>query len=51
MGGALVQVFRELGRHRDYHYVARGLEPRIEQAGGPIVDLRPLEDDVPDPRP
>ena len=46
---SLVCVFRELGRHRDYHYVTRGLEPRIEQAGGPIVDIRPLEDDVRDP--
>jgi len=46
---SLVQVFRELGRHRDYHYVTRGLEPRIEQAGGPMVDLSQLEDDVPDP--
>ena len=45
----LIQVFRELGRHRDCHYVAGGLEPRVEQGGGPSVDLRPLEDDVPDP--
>lgn len=46
---SLVHVFRELGRHRDYHYVTRGLEPRIEQAGGPVVDIRQLEDDVQDP--
>ena len=46
---ALVHVFRELGRHRDHHYVTSRLEPRIEQAGGPIVDIRKLGDDVPDP--
>ncbi|NPC54447.1 CYTH and CHAD domain-containing protein [Caenimonas soli] len=46
---SLVHVFRELGRHRDHHYVAGSLEPLIEQAGGPIVDLRQLGDDVPDP--
>ena len=45
----LVQVFRELGRHRDHHHVARSLEPMIEQAGGPVIDMRQLEADVPDP--
>jgi CHAD domain-containing protein len=46
---ALVDVFRELGRHRDYHHVTRGIEPRIEQGGGPPLDIRQLGEDVPDP--
>jgi triphosphatase len=45
----LVELFRSLGRHRDQHHLASSIEPRIEAAGGPVLDLASLDADVPDP--
>jgi triphosphatase len=47
--GPLVDVFRTLGRHRDQGHLARSVEPQIEGAGGPPVDLAKLAAEVPDP--
>lgn len=45
----MVDVFRGLGRHRDQRLVALGLEPVIEQAGGPLVSVEGATGEVPDP--
>jgi triphosphatase len=45
----LIAVFRALGRHRDQHHLARGVEPLIEAAGGPAIDAAALAQDIPDP--
>jgi triphosphatase len=44
----LIEVFRGLGSHRDYHHVALGLGPEIEKAGGPVVDVAQLAASLPD---
>jgi triphosphatase len=44
----LIEVFRALGRHRDHHHLAFGLQPEIEKAGGPVVDLRQMAASLPD---
>jgi triphosphatase len=46
---ALVEVFRVLGQHRDRSHLARNVEPLVEGAGGPAVEIAALGADVPDP--
>jgi triphosphatase len=44
---ALVDVFRQLGRSRDHHQLARTLQPKLEAAGGPSLTFGlATEDDV-----
>ena len=45
----LVDAFRDLGRHRDDSWLALGLQPRIEAAGGPSVDTHHAGADIPEP--
>jgi inorganic triphosphatase YgiF len=47
--GAMVDVFRGLGKHRDQRHVALSLEPVIEEAGGPLVSTDAMAGEVPDP--
>ena len=44
----LVDVFRELGRHRDHSHLARRQQPQIEAAGGPVLDANRASDAVPE---
>lgn len=45
----LTAAFRALGRHRDHGYLAGTVQPRIEGAGGPVIDAGALDRDIPDP--
>jgi triphosphatase len=45
----LIELFRSLGRHRDRQHLVSAIEPRIEAAGGPLLDLASLAAEVPDP--
>ena len=46
---ALVQVFRQLGQHRDHEHLERDLQPTLLAAGGPIVSFGQSGKDIPDP--
>jgi inorganic triphosphatase YgiF len=46
---ALVQAFRELGRHRDLHHVIDTVAPIVSKAGGPELGPLPDPGDVPEP--
>ncbi|MDB5967372.1 MAG: adenylate cyclase [Polaromonas sp.] len=45
---ALVQVFRELGRHRDQEHLVLDLQPQLEAAGGPRVKPGPSGTPLPE---
>ena len=45
----LVDAFRVLGQHRDNSHVMLNVQPRIEAAGGPVVDMHRLDADIADP--
>lgn len=45
----LVDAFRALGKYRDAGHLADTLQPQIEEAGGPPLDLDTSTADVPDP--
>ena len=46
---ALVQVFRQLGQHRDHGHLERDLQPKLLAAGGPTVSFGQSGNDIPDP--
>lgn len=46
---ALVQVFRQLGEHRDHGHLERDLQPTLRSADGPSVNFGQAGKDMPDP--
>lgn len=45
----LVDAFRVLGQHRDSSHLLLSVQPRIEAAGGPVLDTHRLDTDIADP--
>jgi triphosphatase len=46
---ALVQVFRQLGEHRDHGHLERDFQPKLLAADGPRVNFGQAGKDIPDP--